>query len=226
MKREINAIKVRWLSERELNVELGASCLTPEVRRKISRLPGPGNASVSQGANAVHFLWDPRSTGLLANPDELVQETRDWIASLRMESKDGTQHGEVAPRKFTVPLIYGDAASITHDLDRLASLNHCTAEEIIRRHLATRYFVAFCGFQPGFAYLEPMPGCPPIVAPRHQNPRPKVPAGAVALGGPYCGIYPSDGPGGWNLIGKTQTSFRDPDTGEDLWAPGDLVEFV
>jgi biotin-dependent carboxylase-like uncharacterized protein len=38
-----------------------------------------------------------------------------------------------------------------------------------------------------------------------------VPAGAVALGGGYCGVYPQATPGGWQLIGRTSMAMWDPD---------------
>ena len=57
------------------------------------------------------------------------------------------------------------------------------------------------GFQPGFAYLGPLPGG--RVAPRHPAPRPRVPAGAFGLGGDRAGVYPGGTPGGWQLIGRT-----------------------
>ena len=226
MKQEINAMKIQWLSERELRLILPDGAMTADLRRQISGRPGPMMAFVTQGANAIHFLWDPRAQKLLKQPSTLEREAEAWVTDIRVHEPQNDQAGTGAPSKFSVPVQYGHDPMMAHDLERLAQLNQCTAEEIVRRHRETTWFVAFCGFQPGFAYLEPQPGSPVIVAPRHQNPRAKVPAGSVALGGPYCGIYPKEGPGGWNLIGKTTVSFLDPETGAGVWQPGDLVEFV
>jgi KipI family sensor histidine kinase inhibitor len=80
------------------------------------------------------------------------------------------------------------------------------------RHAAMTYTVAFCGFAPGFAYLAGLPG--ELAVPRRGTPRPRVPAGAVALAGAYTGIYPRPSPGGWQLIGHTDArlwdTHRDP----------------
>ena len=62
--------------------------------------------------------------------------------------------------------------------------------------------------------------------PRRDRPRPRVPAGSVALGGRYCGVYPRESPGGWQLIGRTETPVwdagRDPPA---LLVPGTVVRF-
>ncbi|MFF5054314.1 allophanate hydrolase subunit 1 [Micromonospora sp. NPDC000663] len=73
---------------------------------------------------------------------------------------------------------------------------------VVRRLTGTRFRVAFCGFAPGFPYLTGLPA--ELALPRLPTPRPRVPAGSVALAGPYAGIYPSASPGGWLLVGRTE----------------------
>ena len=52
-------------------------------------------------------------------------------------------------------------------------------------------------------------------------------AGSVGIGGAQTGIYPSLGPGGWNLIGRTDLRLFDPSRTEPiLLRPGDLIKFV
>ncbi|MET7706177.1 allophanate hydrolase subunit 1 [Micromonospora sp. NPDC005413] len=72
---------------------------------------------------------------------------------------------------------------------------------VLRRLTDTPFRVAFCGFAPGFPYLTGLPA--ELALPRLATPRPRVPAGSVALAGPYAGIYPSASPGGWLLVGRT-----------------------
>ena len=60
---------------------------------------------------------------------------------------------------------------------------------------------------------------------RRTEPRVRVRAGAVALGGVYCGVYPRESPGGWQLIGSTETVFSIPGGRRPLLSPGDRVRF-
>jgi allophanate hydrolase subunit 2/allophanate hydrolase subunit 1 len=86
--------------------------------------------------------------------------------------------------------------------------------------------VGWLGFMPGFAYLT---GVPEIVAalPRRGSPRSRVRAGSFAVAGGLAGIYPSDSPGGWQLLGRTATPLFDPARPPyALLRPGDRVRLV
>ncbi|GGW19658.1 5-oxoprolinase subunit PxpB, partial [Streptomyces capoamus] len=100
-----------------------------------------------------------------------------------------------------------------------------TAREAARLHAGTEFTVAFCGFAPGFGYLTGLPDRYHV--PRRATPRTSVPAGSVALAGPYTGVYPRSSPGGWQLIGTTDAVLwdhtREPAA---LLAPGTRVRFV
>ncbi|MEH0938455.1 5-oxoprolinase subunit B family protein [Micromonospora psammae] len=78
---------------------------------------------------------------------------------------------------------------------------------VVERLRRTEFRVAFCGFAPGFAYLTGLP--PECSVPRLRSPRPRVPAGSVALAGQYAGIYPTASPGGWLLVGRTGLTLFD-----------------
>jgi KipI family sensor histidine kinase inhibitor len=110
------------------------------------------------------------------------------------------------------------------DLDVVARAWGCSTAEVIDRHTSTAYTVAFCGFAPGFAYCTsdlPLPAVP-----RRSEPRPRVPAGSVALAAEYCGVYPRTMPGGWQLIGTTGAVLFDPRRDRPaLLAPGTTVRF-
>ena len=109
------------------------------------------------------------------------------------------------------------------DLAEVARVWGTTEQGVINRHTATTFTVAFCGFAPGFAYLTGLSG----VVPRRSTPRASLPAGSVALAGPYCGVYPRASPGGWQLIGRTDAELFDPDRDPAaLLPPGTRVRFV
>jgi allophanate hydrolase subunit 1 len=49
----------------------------------------------------------------------------------------------------------------------------------------------------------------------------------VGLAGSWCGVYPTESPGGWRLLGRTETRLWDPERSEPaLLAPGTRVRFV
>jgi KipI family sensor histidine kinase inhibitor len=119
-----------------------------------------------------------------------------------------------------VPVVYEGA-----DLTEAAALLGWDTSELVRRHTTAAWRVAFCGFSPGFGYLA-APDWPGEVS-RRSTPRTRVPAGSVALAGPFSGVYPRQSPGGWQLVGRTPLAVfdlaREPAA---LLRPGVGVRFV
>ena len=111
------------------------------------------------------------------------------------------------------------------DLTEVASTARMTVDELVGRHTAATFRVAFCGFAPGFAYLTGLP--PELHLPRRATPRTRVPAGSVAIASEYAAVYPTESPGGWHLLGSTRVELfdaeRDPPA---LFTPGTTVRFV
>ncbi|MEU1317612.1 5-oxoprolinase subunit B family protein [Streptomyces tibetensis] len=111
------------------------------------------------------------------------------------------------------------------DLGDVAAHWGVPESEVARIHAKTEFRVAFCGFAPGFGYLTGLP--PRWDVPRRATPRTAVPAGSVALAGPYTGVYPRSSPGGWQLIGTTDIVLWDhARVPAALLAPGTRVRFV
>ncbi|MFF9810050.1 allophanate hydrolase subunit 1 [Streptomyces coeruleorubidus] len=111
------------------------------------------------------------------------------------------------------------------DLADVAAHWGVPVREVARIHARTEFRVAFCGFAPGFGYLTGLP--PRYDVPRRSTPRTAVPAGSVALAGPYTGVYPRSSPGGWQLIGTTDAVLWDHTrVPAALLSPGTRVRFV
>lgn len=109
------------------------------------------------------------------------------------------------------------------DLAEVAAHWDVDEAEVVRLHSAAEFRVAFCGFAPGFGYLTGLPR----QVPRRSTPRTAVPAGSVALAGPYTGVYPRSSPGGWQLIGTTEAVLWDhARVPAALLTPGTRVRFV
>ncbi|MBS2546037.1 carboxyltransferase domain-containing protein, partial [Catenulispora sp. NL8] len=115
----------------------------------------------------------------------------DWAAA----GADATAPPGADSEHVELPVTYDGP-----DIDEVARLTGLAPDEVVALHTSTEFTVAFTGFAPGFAYLTGLPEA--LRAPRRDAPRTRVPAGAVALGGPYAGVYPRESPGGWQLIGR------------------------
>jgi len=122
-----------------------------------------------------------------------------------------------------IPVNYGGKSG--PDLPQLSRHTGLKVEDIIQRHCAPEYQVQCLGFMAGFAYLGGMDS--DLAMPRKKTPTAQVPAGAVAIGGSYTGIYPSATPGGWHIIGHTDIKLFDPQRDSPcLLKPGDRLRFV
>ncbi|WP_329039755.1 allophanate hydrolase subunit 1 [Streptomyces sp. NBC_00178] len=146
---------------------------------------------------------------------------REIVPGARTVLLDGVDDPLLAGRlrSWTVPPLRPGTAgtvelSVVYDGPDLADVAEAWGvgvDEVSDIHARTEFRVAFCGFAPGFGYLTGLPGH--LTVPRRATPRTRVPAGALALAGPYTGVYPRPSPGGWQLIGRM--------TGpEVLWDPG------
>ncbi len=122
--------------------------------------------------------------------------------------------------EVTIPVNYDG-----EDLAAVAELTGLGVGEVIARHTRVVYEVAFVGFAPGFGYLTGLD--PALNVPRLDSPRPRVPAGSVAIAGPYAAVYPTASPGGWRLLGRTPAMVFDPHRDPPaLFRPGTRVRFT
>lgn len=128
--------------------------------------------------------------------------------------------GPAAPAPPVTIRVHYDGA----DLATVAERCGLTPEEVVARHCAVTYEVEFLGFAPGFAYLRGLD--PALMVPRLETPRTRVPAGAVAVAGRYTAVYPRPSPGGWLLLGRTETRLFDlEDSPPARLQAGDRVRF-
>jgi inhibitor of KinA len=158
---------------------------------------------------AIHF--DPLRTDI----DALTGEVDRALAS-------GSSSSAAARSPIRIPVCYG--GEFGPDLPAVAAYAGCSEQTVVLAHTATTYRVFMLGFVPGFAYLGIVDQR--IAMPRHAVPRVRVPARSVAIAGVQTGIYPSETPGGWQLIGRTPLPPFDPNRPEPfLMKAGDAVQF-
>ena len=104
-----------------------------------------------------------------------------------------------------IPVCYG--GTYGPDLAHVAAHNRLSEEAVVEIHSGSDYRIHMFGFMPGFPYLGGMSEA--IATPRQVTPRLKIPAGSVGIAGKQTGVYPSDSPGGWQLIGRTPLKLFD-----------------
>ena len=122
-----------------------------------------------------------------------------------------------------IPTVYG--GEFGPDLGFVTSHNNLSEDEVVSIHSGTDYLVYMLGFIPGFTYLGGMD--PRIATPRLSSPRTLIPAGSVGIAGEQTGTYPSDSPGGWQIIGRTPVTMYDMSKEQAaLLSAGDYVRYV
>lgn len=152
---------------------------------------------------------------------------KDYDAICDMISAASQTENETAAadkvRVVEIPTVYGGEYGM--DMDFVAEHAGLTAAEVINIHSGTDYLVYMLGFIPGFTYLGGMDER--IATPRLTTPRTLIPAGSVGIAGAQTGMYPSDSPGGWQIIGRTPVRLYDGNSEKPtLLEAGDYVRYV
>jgi len=169
--------------------------------------PPAGVVELVPAARTVLVGYDPAEADFTA----LSAELRRYPVT----ATAGAGAGEL-----TLPVRYDG-----EDLPGVADATGLSVREVVRRHTAATYTVAFCGFAPGFGYLTGLDR--ELQLPRLDSPRTTVPGGAVAIAGEYTGVYPGPSPGGWRIIGHTDEVMWDVDRDPPgLFTPGLTVRFT
>jgi KipI family sensor histidine kinase inhibitor len=184
------------------------AAITRLLLEESRREPRPVVLDVTPAMTSLAVFFDPAAT----TAGEIERRLRD-AAARAPTIQDAPQSRHVVPVTYDGP-----------DLADAASRLGIAIGELVRRHSERSYRVRFLGFAPGFAYLGPLD--PALVLPRRSEPRPRVPAGSVAIASDQTAVYPLDTPGGWHLIGRTPLlpfdAGRNPPS---LFAAGDEVCF-
>ncbi|MER6174826.1 allophanate hydrolase subunit 1 [Streptosporangium sp. NPDC001681] len=201
---------IRRAGERSLLVETGSL----EISHRLDAL-----LRADRPAGVVEIVPGP-TTVLVSAPGADLTRLRDRLLHL-LETGATIGAGTAAPAPaVTIPVVYDGA-----DLDEVAALSGLSPGEVVERHTGRELVVGWLGFAPGFAYLTGLD--PALRVPRLDTPRTSVPAGSVAVAGPYSAVYPSASPGGWRLLGRSTTAVwdvtADPPT---LLTPGTRVRFL
>lgn len=135
---------------------------------------------------------------------------------------EGLVAGEQAGRRWLLPACYDPSLAL--DLAEVAERTKLSVDKVVGLHSATTYHIYMLGFLPGFPYMGDLPA--ELALPRRENPRVKVPSGAIAIAMRMSSIYTLESPGGWHIVSRTPAPLWDQRRERAvLLAAGDKVQF-
>ena len=126
-------------------------------------------------------------------------------------------------RVWRLPACYD--ARLAPDLDHIADRAGLSPRAVVERHSATAFHVYMLGFLPGQAYMGDVPA--ELALPRLPTPRPRIPAGSLAITATMTCIFPLETPCGWHIIGRSPVPlWQSAPQPRALLRPGDQVTFA
>ena len=193
--------------------------ISPEINMKVTGFAALIKQQLVEGITdmipafcTLLIHYDPRIITY-----DLLLEKLEGLMDLNVKTK------KTSARVFEIPVLYG--GEFGPDLAFIATNAGLSTDEVIAIHSGKDYLIYMLGFMPGFPYLGGLD--PQIHTPRLDNPRLKIPAGSVGIGGEQTGIYPLESPGGWQLLGRTPLKTYDPTREQPiLFDAGDYIRFV
>jgi KipI family sensor histidine kinase inhibitor len=198
-------MRVLPYGERALLIEVADHLEALDLYDDIRRVPPVGVADLVSAAASVLVVFE--------------NEEFATAASRTLRTRTIRRLDRAVGDLVEVPARYDGA-----DLGEIAAGLGMSVDEVVRRHQAAEYVVAFVGFAPGFAYLTGLD--PALHMPRRSVPRTRVPTGSIAMAGEFTAIYPRESPGGWHLVGHTTLKMWDLDRQPPaLLQPGMRVRF-
>lgn len=164
----------------------------------------------------------PSYASVLVLFDPLAFSHQVIAGRVRQALEENRSAATLAHKRVVLPVYYSH--EVGPDLEAIANATGLGVEGVIARHSAVHYRVYAIGFAPGFAYLGEVD--PLLATPRLASPRPRIPAGSVAIADRQTAVYPSESPGGWNLIGRCPVPMFDAAQSPNMpVAVGDSVQF-
>lgn len=200
-------------------VATDCSIIDPALQRRLCQLATLLREHSHTGPLLCDIVTAPGSLLLVLHDGRTARRLLRHAETLWRASAQKTIEAKIV----TIPVIYGGEHG--PDLEHAASLCGISTTTFVERHAKGDYFVQSLGFMPGFAYLGGLD--PQLHLRRKDSPSARVAAGSVAIGGSNTGIYPSESPGGWHIIGRTSLTLFDAFAQPPcLLQPGDTVKFV
>ena len=163
------------------------------------------------GIETVTIMFDPITVNVAQVESQLLEAYTDAPTSFEAEMP-----------QIEIDVRYG--GEYGPDLNMVCEILELSEDQFIKQHSELLHRVDMIGFTPGFAYVSGLDTKHKVS--RLKAPRPRLPAGSIGISGAFTGLYSLAGPGGWPIVGKTETMLFDPAAEEPfLLQPGQSVAF-
>lgn len=215
------------VSEFSICVSFG-NFISEKTNQKITNLaafleknPFAGMREIVPAFSSLTLFYDPA----IVKKNFPKSPTAFDAAKLFLENalQNLSEREEKATRQIEIFFDASDEHAL--DLEYISETKNLLKTEIIEIFTSKIYRVFMLGFLPGFAYMGEVDER--VAVSRKETPRLKVPKGSVGIAGNQTGIYPLESPGGWQIIGRTETEMFTPDKENPTYLKaGDLVKFV
>lgn len=219
-----NSYSIFSVGDSAMTIELGTTIsprlnnLVLSVADQLTRHPFTGIKDIVSAYSSITVYYDPIQVSLKSQ----AVSPHQWVKERLEEACEKADPGFVPESvSHRIPVCYDPAFGT--DLAELSDRLDLSIDEIVQMHLSVSYRVYMIGFLPGFPYLGELPRA--LTTSRKRKPA-LVRAGSVAIAGSQTGIYPFEGPGGWNIIGVTPFIFFNASDAVPVpLKAGDMVEF-
>lgn len=209
-------MKIQPFGENALLVTF-EKAISQDVNQKVISLYGA--LKKTEGISYLIPAYNSLTIGIVKEQVTLAEATLSVRAIVEKLSTSVTPHEESVS---IIPVCYEKPYDL--DSDEVCEQAGITKEELITLHTSTTFHVYMLGFVAGFAYMGSLPSS--LECKRKATPRLRVPKGSVGLAGLQTGIYPTEAPGGWQIIGQTPVEMFNPNLAQtSLLRPGQKVRF-
>lgn len=205
---------IKRYSENSVTVYLGDE-ISENTNKKLVHLKNELEKMEIAGVTEIVISY----TSLIIYYDIFKTTGKDVERILEEIDLDKLEAQSFEYKLVEIPVCYG--GQYGPDLE-LFDDNGLSPQEVIELHSDTEYLVYMLGFMPGFPYLGGLDE--KLFKARLDNPRTRIPAGSVGIGGKQTGMYPFTSPGGWNLLGRTPIPlFDEKREPQILYEAGDRI---
>jgi len=161
--------------------------------------PAIGEAILKHAFDFVEEVIATQAEILIKLNASFLQEHLSLLEQVKIEQPS-------VHKTYELPVCFTD----DYEWDDVVKMSKMTKQAFIDTIVASELSVAMFGFIPGFIYVNGLPA--QLHCPRKSTPTNNKYARALALGGPYLGIYNYPSPAGWYILGQVGVHLMDKES--------------